>query len=336
MTHRKSMRDDFCVSIRLGFSNTCLFGLGLAILSLAILAPVTTANANRRRRNAGTLSASGISFGNVMTGSVDTQTVAIRNSGSATVTISAVSVSGTEFSTGSLNLPMTVGGGATLSLAATFAPTAAGSASGTIHITSNASDSSVTIALSGTGMVSSETLTASPNSVTFGDVASGQSTSANIVLTNTGTSAVTISQVTAPGAPYAISGVAANQTISPGQSATLLLSFSPTTTGSFTGTATIASTATNSPLSIAVAGGSHAVSLSWTASSSTVAGYNVYRGTSATGPYTLLNASLIAGTAYTDLVVSSGQSYYYVVTAVNASGVESAYSNQAPATIPTP
>jgi fibronectin type 3 domain-containing protein len=32
----------------------------------------------------------------------------------------------------------------------------------------------------------------------------------------------------------------------------------------------------------------------------------------------------------------AGQLYYYVVTAVDSSGVESVYSNQASATVPTP
>ena len=35
-------------------------------------------------------------------------------------------------------------------------------------------------------------------------------------------------------------------------------------------------------------------------------------------------------------MVQSGQTYYYVVTAVDSSNVESTYSNQASATIPTP
>ena len=71
------------------------------------------------------------------------------------------------------------------------------------------------------------------------------------------------------------------------------------------------------------------VALTWTASTSSVASYNVYRGAQSGGPYTKLNASLTAATAYTDGTVQAGQSYYYVATAVNASNVESVYSNEA-------
>lgn len=78
---------------------------------------------------------------------------------------------------------------------------------------------------------------------------------------------------------------------------------------------------------------SHSVNLSWTAGS-TVAGYNIYRGTQVSGPFTRINPTLETATVYTDSSVSSGQTYYYATTAVNSSGVESGYSNVAQAAIP--
>lgn len=82
---------------------------------------------------------------------------------------------------------------------------------------------------------------------------------------------------------------------------------------------------------------SHSVSLSWTASTSTgVIGYNVYRSLTSGGPYTKLTGSPISGTSYTDSAVVAGQTYYYVCTAVGLGNVESGYSNQASATIPSP
>jgi hypothetical protein len=81
----------------------------------------------------------------------------------------------------------------------------------------------------------------------------------------------------------------------------------------------------------------HTVSLTWTAStSSNVVGYNVYRGTTAGGPYNKLTSSAVAGTAYTDNAVDAGKTYYYVATAVDGSGNESVYSSEAMAVIPTP
>ncbi len=80
----------------------------------------------------------------------------------------------------------------------------------------------------------------------------------------------------------------------------------------------------------------HNVSLTWDASTSPgVAGYYVYRSPTSGGPYTKLS-SLLSGTSYVDGTVGAGQSYYYATTAADSSGDESAYSNQAQATIPTP
>lgn len=80
----------------------------------------------------------------------------------------------------------------------------------------------------------------------------------------------------------------------------------------------------------------HSVSLSWTASTSTVVGYNVYRGTQSNGPYTKLNPAPVPVVSFTDNTVTAGQIYYYVTTAVDGNNNESGYSNQVSATIPTP
>ena len=81
----------------------------------------------------------------------------------------------------------------------------------------------------------------------------------------------------------------------------------------------------------------NSVNLSWTAStSSNVAGYNVYRGTAAAGPYTKVNASVVAGTTYTDTTAQPGQTYYYVLTAVDGSSNESPFSaSPAQSVVPT-
>jgi len=78
---------------------------------------------------------------------------------------------------------------------------------------------------------------------------------------------------------------------------------------------------------------SYSVSLSWQDSDPNISGYNVYRGTTDGGPYSRINSTLIGTPSYIDTSVASGVTYYYVTTAVNTAG-ESAYSNQATATIP--
>jgi fibronectin type 3 domain-containing protein len=80
----------------------------------------------------------------------------------------------------------------------------------------------------------------------------------------------------------------------------------------------------------------HLATLSWTASTSTVIGYNVYRGTVSGGPYTKINSSVDATTTFTDTSVQAGHTYFWVVTAVDSSNVESVRSSEVSATIPTP
>ncbi len=78
----------------------------------------------------------------------------------------------------------------------------------------------------------------------------------------------------------------------------------------------------------------HSVFLSWAASvSPSPTHYNLYRGTTPGGPYPAVTAVDLA-TAYKDSNVQAGQTYYYVLTAVDAAGAEIGYSNEASATLP--
>jgi hypothetical protein len=79
----------------------------------------------------------------------------------------------------------------------------------------------------------------------------------------------------------------------------------------------------------------HSVSLTWMPSSTTGVSYNVYRGTATGGPYNLLKSG-VSTMKYTDSNVQSGSTYYYVTTAVDASGSQSVYSDEAQAVIPMP
>jgi hypothetical protein len=79
----------------------------------------------------------------------------------------------------------------------------------------------------------------------------------------------------------------------------------------------------------------HTVALSWVASTTaTVTGYNVYRSTVSGTGFAKVNSSPLSVLSYTDAAVINGTTYFYVTTAVDASGVESLYSNEATAVIP--
>lgn len=287
-------------------------------------------------------SPSSVSFGNVATGNTNSQPIQISNAGNATLTISQVTMTGggNGFST-ILSTPLAIQPGKSGSFNATFTPSSSGSVSGSISLVSNAPNSPLTINLTGTGSVATRTLSASSSSVSFGNVNDGTQASQNVTVTNTGNSNVTISSVGATGTGFSASGVQSGLTLTPNQTATLTVSFDPSSPGAVNGSATVASNATNSPLSVGLSGTGeaitqHSVGLSWTASTTSgVVGYYVYRGTSA-GSYTRISTSAVAATTYSDSSVTSGQdiTYYYVVTAVDGSGVESSDSNLATVTVP--
>jgi hypothetical protein len=182
------------------------------------------------------------------------------------------------------------------------------------------------------------TLISSASTLAFASVNVGSSSILSATLTNSGSSSVTLSGVSISGPGFNASGISVGQIIPVGQTATLNVTFAPAATGSVTGSVTVTSNASNSPTIISLSGTGaavlHSADLSWVASTSVVTGYNVYRSTVTAGPFTKLTSSLISALTYTDTSVQAGQTYYYVVTAVNSSNVESVYSNEVSATIP--
>jgi len=275
-------------------------------------------------------------FGNVSTGTSNSQTISLTNNGTSSLVISNATVTGTGFSIAGLSAPITIPAGSKTTFNAVFAPGAAGAVTGSISLMSNAPNSTLTIALSGSGLAGTQLLTFSTPSLSFGSVNVGNNTDLSSSLTNTGNSSVTISAVNATGAAFTVSGVSAGETLAPGQSVPVTVQFAPTASGAVSGSVTLLSNATNSvAMSLSGSGAqTHTVGLAWMDSATTVAGYNVYRGTSAGGPYaSKLTASPVTSTQFTDSGLQSGQTYYYVVTAVGTDGVESVNSNQASALI---
>jgi hypothetical protein len=221
-----------------------------------------------------------------------------------------------------------------------FSPTAGGSVTGTLTVASDASDSSLDIPLTGSGLASGQ-LSVSPSSYSFGSVTVGSSKSLSGTLT-AGSSSITVSTADWSGQGFSLSGISFPVTVAAGKSVSYSVIFTPSAAGSSSGTLSFVSNASNSPASASLSGTGaaqstqHSVSLSWNASSGSVAGYNVYRGTVSGGPYSKLNSSLQATTTYTDSTVLSGKTYYYVATSVGSSGAESSFSSQVVASVPTP
>jgi Abnormal spindle-like microcephaly-assoc'd, ASPM-SPD-2-Hydin len=279
-----------------------------------------------------------VRFGSVPPGKSETLPETLTNSGSSSLTVSQVRPAGAAFKVSGLSLPMTLAPGQSFTFGAVFAPTTGGSASGSISVISTASNS-LTISLSGTGAASGQ-LAESPSSTNFNNVTVGTTKSLPVMLSATGSS-VTISSATTNNSEFTLSGVTFPLALAAGKSASFNLNFTPQSSGTASGSISFVSNASNSPIAEAVTGSGisttgHSVNLSWNASSSKVVGYNVYRGSVSGGPYIQINSTVDPSTTYTDTTVVGGNTYYYVSTSLNSGGIESGFSNQVKAVVPSP
>jgi len=279
-----------------------------------------------------------LSFGNVQVGSSSSQTETLTNTGSANLTIYQDSITGSGFSLSGLIVPLTLTPGQSYTFSVTFTPASSGSVTGIASVGSRMWRSKLSLPLTGAGAAAGQ-LAVSPAMESFGNVNVGSSASMSAAFTASG-SAVTISSAGDSNGEFTLSGIAFPLTVQPGQSVPFTVTFAPQTSGTASGTLSFVNNSPASPVVQSLNGSGvspqHSVSLNWTASTSAVVGYNVYRGNASGGPYAKVNAAVDPSTSYVDVTVSSGLTYYYVATAVDSSGSESAYSNEIQAVIPTP
>jgi ASPM-SPD-2-Hydin domain-containing protein/HYDIN/CFA65/VesB family protein len=276
---------------------------------------------------------------NILVGTSQTQALTLSNSGGSSLSISSATLSGSGFSVSGLTFPYTLAAGSSASLSVTFAPTASGTDSATLTLSSNASDPSVYVGLSGSATTSSGTLGVTPLSMSFNTVNIGTTLSQNGSVTASGGS-VTLSSASSSNSQFTLGGLTLPVTIAAGQSVPFTVTFAPTATGTASANISFFTSTSNSASETASGTGGtiqHTVDLSWNASTSTsITGYNVYRGNVSGGPYSKINSALNPSMNYGDSTVQSGQSYYYVTTAVDSTGVESSYSNQVQVVVPFP
>jgi hypothetical protein len=192
-----------------------------------------------------------------------------------------------------------------------------------------------------TPVPSSATLSATPSSLGFGSQALNTPATQTVKITNTGTVAVAITQDTIAGAGFSV-GITTPINLNPAQSVNVPVVFNPGAAGAVNGSLVLMSNGAT-VLSVPLAGTgltplAHSVDIAWDASTSaTLQGYNVYRSTVSGGPYSKISPTVATSTLlFTDSTPVSGKQYFYVVTAVDTSGLESAASTQVAVTIPVP
>jgi len=182
----------------------------------------------------------------------------------------------------------------------------------------------------------------SATSLSFGSqTVDATSAAQTVTLSNTGNATLSITSIAVTGTnarDFAQTSTCGSS-VAAGANCTIAVMFSPSALGTRTAALSISDNASGSPQTVPLSGtGGHYVALSWTGSTTAgVVGYNAYRGTASSGPFSQLNSSPISGTTYADGSVQAGQRFYYVVTAIASNDITvSANSNVASATVPSP
>ena len=120
--------------------------VAIALISVSIFPFGSTAVAQTA-----SLSSATAAFGSTVVGLTSTRVLTVSNTGTSNLVISNVSATGSFHATNCTNPTIVPQGSCTLSI--TFSPTAAGSATGTLTITDNATNNPQTVSLSGTGLL---------------------------------------------------------------------------------------------------------------------------------------------------------------------------------------
>jgi hypothetical protein len=199
------------------------------------------------------VSPSSLNFGNQTVGNGQGyQTVTLTNTGNAALTISSIAIS---LSNGGYAKTTTCGSslaaGANCIYSLTWNPGKAGNMTGSITFTDNAPGSPQIVSLSGVGVV--PTVTLSPTSLTFAtQVVFTTSAAQTVTLSNTGAGLLTISGIAVTGA-FTQTNTCGTQ-VAAGASCTFTVKFTPTTSGSLTGSVSITDNASGSPQKITLTG----------------------------------------------------------------------------------
>jgi hypothetical protein len=198
-----------------------------------------------------TLSPAPLSFGNE---DVDITSVAkrvtLQNTGTGTLTISGITISGNfAISKNKCGPPLKAGKKCFVDV--TFTPSQPGVATGTLTFTDSAASSPQTVALSGTG-IAQAALT--PSSLTLAETEVGDTSDAEkVTLTNNLRIPLTGISYSTTG-PFAVSTSTCPATLNANKDCTISVTFSPTQAGPATGTLTVTDSANNSPQTVSLSG----------------------------------------------------------------------------------
>jgi hypothetical protein len=206
----------------------------------------------------------GLMFGSQQVGSSSgAQTVTVQSSGTAPLSITAISVAGAnagEFAESDTcpMAPATLAVNATCTMSVTFSPTASGARTANVAIADNAAGSPQSVGLSGTGTAPAVSLT--PASLAFGSQSVGKASAAQtLTVKDSGTAPMSITGISVTGANASDFAQTSTCPVSPatlaaGASCAVSVTFTPAAVGSRTASLNVTDNAQGSPQTEALSG----------------------------------------------------------------------------------
>ena len=176
----------------------------------------------------------GISFGGIAPDTQSSATVGFANNGSQPLTVSKVDMPAAPFSvSGAPAVGSQLQPGAEVVVNVTFAPTVNGSFSSTLELDSTGGN--IAVALTGNAASPGE-LSIAPTSINYGSVAVGSTSTKSFTVSNTGDTNLEITKSKPPttGPFVASTLLSEGTTLTPGESLTETVVFSPSTVGTVT------------------------------------------------------------------------------------------------------
>lgn len=179
------------------------------------------------------------------------RTVTLTNTGTDVLNTASISATGDFAQTNTCGAAVAVGASCTISIA--FTPTAVGARTGSLTFADNAANSPQVLSLAGSGLAPVFKAALSPFSLSFpAQAVSATSGLQTLILTNTGTGPLAVSQIAATG-DFAQTSTCGS-TLAFGANCAISVTFTPSATGKRAGTLTVTDNAPNSPQSINLAG----------------------------------------------------------------------------------
>ena len=179
------------------------------------------------------------------------QPVTLTNYGKMALSIASIAASGDFGQTNTCGSRLAAEASCTISV--TFRPTQRGPRTGTLSITDNAAGSPQTVSLTGTGTM----VEFSPANLSFGSVKRASSKTLTTTLSNTGSTALSISGITITGSTTFSQTNTCGASVAAGGSCTITATFRPLGIGSFSGDVSVSDSGGGSPQQAPLSGSAY-------------------------------------------------------------------------------